>query len=243
MTGKINIFGDSHSQYFNLTHKVKFYDEALNNIKSKNVNLQVSHGASIRGLGRKKSQLNLNELVNSTASSECTNVFAFGQVDLELGYYFRRLFKNETKCIYLFASELVDKYFDFLSSLNLREEAYVIKGINLSVLKYRPFAINYVKKIIFENIANAEVPAYLSRLEEIYDPYIERQQAILEFNKQVSNRCQALSYKYYDINSLITKKGTLDIEEQYVPAIFDHHLCDSITIRKAYWNGLVNCIN
>lgn len=125
VTSKINIFGDSHSQYYNLTPKIKYHDPVLREVSTRNVNLCVSHGASIRGLGRKKSRLRLGELVKYSVSHDAFNVFAFGQVDIELGYYYRRLFRNEQQSLSSFCCGLADDYFAFIKNLGLAPDSCV----------------------------------------------------------------------------------------------------------------------
>lgn len=109
-------------------------------------------------------------------------------------------------------------------------------------MKFNPFALKYVKKIIIENAKDSEIPYYTERLEKIYDSYELRQSAILEFNDKVKKLSSMEGFRYYDVNPLISKVDGFDVKEIYLPASFDHHLCDSIEIRSFYWRGLLECL-
>ncbi|MEA2048166.1 MAG: hypothetical protein U9O64_06915, partial [Campylobacterota bacterium] len=161
-------------------------------------------------------------------------------VDLELGYYYRKVIKNEEINYGIFVDYLVEKYVDFLKLTNLDKSSMVVKGLNLTVLKYGDFATSYIQRIITENIENKnEVLQAKKKLNTVMESYSARNNATLNFNIKLQQVCLNEGWKYFDVNEYLSDftvgKGILD---RFIPSGFDHHLCDSVEVRKMHLSEL-----
>lgn len=229
-TEKILIFGDSHSRYFEKNRKVVTHAPW---VKDLNIDLKKVPASTIVGLGRKRSTLGLRDIIQEKIDNNPGSyaVFCFGQVDLELGYYYRRVIKGEDIAYPDFIFYLTNQYEDFIKSFD--DIKVVVKGLNLTVLKDPDFAVKYVSRIISENIDDKdEANEAKSKLIDIYDGFSVRNKATLDFNSEMKNICARNNWKYFDINyELSSYKPGKGIDDIYVPSGDDHHLCDSIQTR------------
>lgn len=241
MNKKVQIFGDSHARYFEINDKLYFHAPWLKNYDISVLKLPAS---SLIGLGRKRSSLGNNEKIKNELISKSCAVFCFGQVDIELGYYFRKVVKNEAITDNEFIDMLCDSYSKFINDLN-HDGTIVIKGINLTVLKYDNFAFSYIKRIITENeddkrvIRDCEV-----KLRQEIKNFSFRNRFNIKFNDRLRKLCKENGWSYFDINSYLSGfnmgKGVLD---NYIPCGFDHHLIDSIEMRKLHLTSIKDIVD
>src|SRR5699024_11502538 len=73
---------------------------------------------------------------------------SFGQFDLELALYYRRAVKGEEWEAEQYAAWLAEIYANFLDSLDLSGTRIAVKGVNLTALRTRQFAIRYISRIV-----------------------------------------------------------------------------------------------
>lgn len=241
---KILIFGDSHSMYFNLTNELKDMCESFRGIKTKVVTIP---GATINGFGKRKSTLNLRDKFIKELNDFSPNFvcFALGQVDVELGLYFRKVVKGEFIEDKSFIDELCDNYLltikDVLRDSNIPLNKVCVKGINLSVLtKSRHKAVTYTKRIITENIQEEEAKKFLDILQKTYPSNLERYSNHIYFNSVMKGKTDGIC-SYFDINDLIEDpdvKG--EVHPMYIPSSSDHHILDSLLIRKIHTERLIS---
>ncbi len=90
---RIAILGDSHTLYFRreltlarVYHWEHFFQSS---------DCHVFQSASVKGFGNRSSTLGLAEKVAGTLPQSCVAVLNFGQVDIELGIFYRRFVKGE----------------------------------------------------------------------------------------------------------------------------------------------------
>ena len=234
---KIQIFGDSHSRYFEVTPKLQFHAPWT---RSLDVEVNKIPASTIIGLGRKRSKLNVSQIIDDNIQDKSLLVLAFGQVDMELGYYYKKIVKNEDIDLYDFADELLSVYKGYIESVALKDNPIALKGLNLTVLKHQPFAIHYTRRIISENITDKDELQRLSmQLKEKMEPFSKRNGATIYFNKNLRDLCLEHGWLYFDINDFLSGftlgRGILDT---FVPSGFDHHLVDSLEVRQAHLNEL-----
>lgn len=234
---RIQIFGDSHSRYFEITPKLQFHAPWVRGLDVEVNNMPAS---TIIGLGKKRSKLNVAQKINEKVEPDSLLVMAFGQVDMELGYYYKKIVKSETITLHDFADSLLDIYEDYIKSVIVRNNCIAVKGLNLTVLKYQPFAIQYTQRIISENITDKDEARKLGiKLQEQMESFSERNGATVYFNKQLRALCKKNGWLYFDVNDFLSGfalgKGILDT---YIPSVFDHHLIDSLEVRQAHLNEL-----
>ncbi len=243
---KILVFGDSHSVYFNVTPEIRYNIPILEDFQIKVV---VLRGSSILGFGKRKSSLNVHDIFLEHVRAENPDyvVLALGQIDVELGYYYRRVVKSEGVLFNEFSSHLVNTYLDKVNTLIeekiLNNVEIVFKGINSTCLTgNRKKAINYTKRIIAENVnSDEEGKTYLNILKETYPPSLERVNNHLRFNKVLREKI-GKRYRYFDINCEITDSDTGFVRNEFLSSKLDHHLLDSIWIRTLCVNKLIKCI-
>lgn len=234
---KILIFGDSHSRYFNLTHELCNIEE-----KFKGITISVSTipGLSIRGFGKRNSTLKSMEKLNSLIDKESPDilVFAIGQVDVELGYYYKKIVKSESITFDDYIKPIANEYFSQIEKIahqkNIDNSSIIIKGINHSTLtKFRDKAINYTSRIITENIEDVnKINIYKEKLSVNFPSSLERIANHTKTNEIYKNIAKSKDFKYFDINNEISNSGF--IHDHFLPTSQDHHLVDSIETRKIH---------
>ena len=97
---KILIYGDSHTKGF-IGYK---NDKVILDINS-------IPGASIKGLPRHKSTLNLNEKIKIKLENNYDLViFKFGQVDIDLGFWYTKIYKNNNIKFDEYINIIINKY-------------------------------------------------------------------------------------------------------------------------------------
>lgn len=239
----IKIYGDSHAAYFNLTDKVRESYPRLKIIRNKDFKLSVAHGASVKGLGKKKSRLNMAKVIGESIEIEDTLVLNFGQVDLELGFYYELVIKGKSVSPIAYVEELIRVYIKFLLEIRKKVKRIIIKGVNIPVFRYKNFALNYVGKIITENIKSEEDAARKKNIlsSEILD-IVEATNMSLLFNSLLKKFSENNSkIGYFDLTEfLISNDGK--IKNEYIPSNFDHHIIDSLYIRNLHWKQLLKTL-
>lgn len=220
-------------------------NESFRGINTKVVSMP---GATISGFGKRQSTLNVrSKLIEEIKSFEPDFIcFALGQVDVELGLYYKRVVKGESIDISSYLDELSEVYVnnikEIVEGLSIPHRKVCIKGINLSVLtKSRPKAIQYTKRIITENVTEqSEIKKYLDVLRDIYPSNLERYSNHVYFNNKIKSLSEGL-FCYFDINDVIedpSVKG--EVHPMYIPAKDDHHLLDSLFVRKIHLDRMLS---
>ncbi len=143
---KYVIFGDSHSKFF-----------TSQNHKDIEINLYQINGASMAGFGKRQSTLKVADKIRQTIyeyQDLDLLILKFGQVDVDLGYYYKLVVKQENIKFIDFAEKVISIYFNFIDSLALEKRLIYIFGINLPSLFTKDNAVKYTSRIITENIQN-----------------------------------------------------------------------------------------
>jgi hypothetical protein len=245
---KILTFGDSHSKLLAITNELKEINPHYKGISSEVISLS---GATISGFGKRHSTLNASQLFLDKVDKIQPDVlcFALGQVDIELGYYYRRVIKGNNVEFKVFSIELLERYIENIKlvteKLGYSKERVIFKGVNLPVLSNsRAKAINYTSKIITENVENSEERAmFREKLSKMFPSNLERAYYHIAFNESLKKYAQEVGMKYFDINSFVEdehNKCTVDLK--YIPAGDDHHLVDSLYMRIIHINALLHTI-
>lgn len=244
MKNKILIFGDSHSLYFYKPFYINKLMPALDDI---NIIVRNIIGATIKGFGNRQSTLNTLNIFKESIRNNSPNVivFSLGQVDVELGFYYRKIIKRDKLSIEDFCNQLVEIYIssveEVLSEVNYKG-LVVFKGINNTVLTYsQQNAIFYTKKIITENIKEAkEIEKFTLILNAEYPNALERVNNHKVFNLFLKNKIKD-KYLYFDINNEINnEQGFVKLE--HVPSKDDHHLVDSVFIKMLHFRKLMEIL-
>ncbi|MFC6669103.1 hypothetical protein [Marinobacterium aestuariivivens] len=239
------VFGDSHSMYFNINESMR---QLNSNLRGVNSYVKALNGSTISGFGKRNSTLKSHDVLLDFASQIKLDYlcFALGQVDIELGYYYRVFVKKESLNIAGFIDGLIDNYFDqidtFIDVLKLSPERVIIKGINPSVLTLdRGLAIRYTKGIITENVEDQDdINDCLNEMKSKFPSNIERNKNHFMFNEKLKEMSAIKGYKYFDIVDEVYNYNSSSLSSEFIPSTFDHHLTDSIFVRMIHVNKLLD---
>ncbi|QEP42034.1 hypothetical protein D5085_02090 [Ectothiorhodospiraceae bacterium BW-2] len=197
----------------------------------------VIRASTIKGFGKRESTLNTAKIIQKKLAEAKFDgfVFCFGQVDIELGYYYSIFVKREFIDFDMYVSDIVGVYMDFLKSLNLVYDRVLIKGINVPVLVYdKKKSIGYTKKIITENVnSDDDAKNIFTAMLNKFPNGKKRTKMHLDFNVYLKKQCVLNGFGYFDINDSILKYNGL-IDEKYIPTGQDHHISDTLFVRKIH---------
>lgn len=236
----ILIFGDSRSRYFNPTEQVvKLSKYDLNDVC---LNTEVFQGGTINGFGKRESTLGLREKIQSAIKNKKPDFvcLAFGQVDVELGLYYRKYIKGDELDIDEWISDTIKTYKEFIASI---ESPVVIKALNLPVLIHsRRKAINYTSRIISENVENSDDKKSIKKnMNDTFPSSHFRLLVTNKFNRELREMCRG-EWAYFDTNDIFVDKATGFAHSMFIPSGFDHHYVDSVYVRINMIEALLDSI-
>jgi len=201
---KILIYGDSHTKGF-IGYK---NDKVILDINS-------IPGASIKGLPRHKSTLNLNEKIKIKLENNYDLViFKFGQVDIDLGFWYTKIYKNNNIKFDEYIKILINMYKNFIKSLKIKK--LIIFGINLPSIFNKENCINFTYKIIKKKTCNKKI------LQKIIPDIYKRTNNTLLFNSSLKELAKELNIHYYDNIKISLNKNILN-ELYHDEYDIDHH--------------------
>lgn len=237
------IAGDSHARYFQITPQLKTIHPALLNIQT---DVQIFTAATITGFGKRESTLNVSSRLLEKIDHNAPDllVLNFGQVDIELGIPYRRYVKGDTRDFRTQTKSLIDAYQSFIDKIQLPNDRIIVKGINLPVLCYdRNKAIKYVQRIVTENIEDPESSRQiLNRMRKDFSSDIQRTVDAEAFNQLLNTSLREIGVRSFDINSSLRDESTSLISTTFIPSRRDHHLADSLAVRRLHWQELLNAL-
>lgn len=237
----IKIFGDSHTVYF---QKKPILNKRFlsNNIAYINSECYVYKAASVKGFGSRNSTLNVRDQILLKIKDDDLVVLSFGQVDIELGIYYKKIVLNENETYKSFFQACIDSYILLINLIKEKSKNIVIKGLNLPVLLDENQAAKYVSRIITENIINGSQKENATRsLRRNLPNIFERINITNTFNSLLQEMASREQLLYFDINKMIAYPNGI-VKEEFLPSSFDHHLADNVKTRMVYFNELENII-
>lgn len=183
----IKVFGCSHSRIFN---KIK--------IKDYSINCEPISGATLSGLPKKISTLHVKNRIISYLEKNQPSflILKFGQVDIDLKYYYRLVVKGE----YLEQDEYIQQlllcYNEFISELlpYIDKTKIIIFGINPPALIDKESCFKYTSKIILNN--NKELYDLLKNNIKSIE---ERTSFSRSFNDKLNELCISKGIKYTEV--------------------------------------------
>jgi len=233
---KLNVYGDSHARFFRQVPELsRFWKKNLGGF---NVKVRFFGGSTVLGLPRRKTTLSVNTEIAETVADSVA-VLNFGQVDVELGFFYRKVVKGEDLEFADFCDVLVSAYQQFLESTMTVARAVFVKGVNPPVLLPQDKAVDYIARIISAKQERHKHTDQLELLRETLPSIKERTEMSRLFNAKLATMCEALDIGYFDLWGVLVNKRTGRVHERHVPARKNHHLVDSVWIRKQHWKELV----
>lgn len=186
----IKVFGDSHARIFK---KIK--------IENYEINCKSISGTSISGLPKKKSSLDVCNLIIEYLKNNNPDylILNFGQVDIDLGFYYKTIVKNKKYNKRKYIKELIIFYDCFIKKIMnyIDKSKIIICDINPPSLKTIESCYKYTKKIVLskkidETISNNE--KLLNKLENIKI----RTEFSECFNKYCKEYCDNNKIKFFN---------------------------------------------
>lgn len=234
----VKIFGDSHSSYFKLTPRVlKLLGSP--NLKS---TVNVYKGGSMAGFGKRESTLNLSNEVKKSIESDDFVILNFGQVDIELGFYYKKIIKDNEQSTIQHMNEIIEKYMVFIKSLD--NNRIIIKGLNApstchSENQWQNFIMRIISPNTLSEVDNQNINTELikRKIKNLPSDDSIRTKISLEFNKRLKTACHNNNVHYFDINEELIDKNTGILKNSFITPVFDNHITDSIETRLLHWNG------
>ena len=231
------VFGDSHTVYFGDARQVLGYDS---NYKKLDIDCNVKHGAAIAGFGKRQSTTNVKQKILEILKTNSHDylLLNFGQVDVELGLFYRKFIKKENLSFKTHCENIIRIYIEFIQSLPFDNNNILVKGINLPVLCYSKSKwLDYINRIITENIVDPNEVTLISReMENFYLCDHDRTSMALLFNERLKSELSKIKVEYGDINKDLLDESTGLISTNFIPCKMDHHLVDSVGVRNYHWN-------
>ncbi len=237
------VLGDSHSRsFFNHSLLGPFVD---GNGEERQIYCHKVRGASMTGFGRRKSSLALRSITHRLVKKYrkyCSHtVYAFGQVDVELGLYHRWLERSDVFDPDDLFKEIIDKYIQNILSFRTKTTP-IIKGINQTVLEDHTSSVDYVSHALRKNKKTKIDIQKLQKLLEIYPSYEARKSIGNDFNDLLRSKSESNGIRYFDLNSRLLDPETKNVRYSYRPAGTGHHVVDSIEMRQIYKEGLAEAL-
>lgn len=222
----IKVFGDSHSRIFKKINLDKF-----------KIDVDSISGASLNGLCKINSKLNINQKIINYLKNNKPDflILKFGQVDIDLNYYYKIVVKNENININNFVKNLIHNYIIFILNISnyIPLSNIIIFGINPPTLIDQKSCFNYTKRIILDN--NNSIKFKQKLFNNIKSIEIRTHFSII-FNHILKNQCFKNNIKFTNVfndfleNNIISKKFTNNN---------DHHI-KGIENDKSNFNPTIN---
>lgn len=230
----VTIFGDSHARYFFCTplqlRRMSRFRRPFE------IRGQPIDAASIAGFRPGRTTLGTKEIIADALAEADLLVLAFGQVDLELGYYYRLCIKGEALTPGRYVNWLIGLYDDFVSGLGFPRKRVLLKGVNLTVLTEKQFAVGYISRIIDETAPEAAAKTLQA---SVLDEAVQNAMH-LNYNDRLRAFAEGIGAWYFDINQEIRNHNALlpRIDGRFLPAQADHHVADTLATRNIHLYAL-----
>lgn len=196
----IKIYGDSHSRIFK---KIK-----LGRFK---LDVENISGASLNGLPKTDSKLKIRRKIFTYLKNNNPDylILKFGQVDIDLRYYYKIVVKNEKIIKRDYVNNLILKYVNFINELSqiYPKHKIIIFGINPPSLLDKDSFYKYIKEIILKN---NNTPELHQKLYESIEPLKQRTNFSKLFNLTCRYFCEMNHIKYTEVfNQLLNSKNII----------------------------------
>lgn len=236
---QFSVFGDSHARFFFSSKDCPMMRCGFSGRRVK-VSGEGIPAASVAGFRPKTSTLQTKDIILAALPDTRHLCLAFGQVDLELGYYFRKTIRQDQALTPAsFVVWLLEVYEAFVRGLEFDPQAITLKGANLTVLRERSFALRYVSRIVSKDVADPQ--AAHATLEPLIMTETQQNAMTLAFNAGLQQICARHGMGYFDLNAALADPANPSpvLADQHRPAAFDHHLADTLAVRALHVQGLL----
>lgn len=206
----IKVYGCSHSRIFK---KIK--------LDKYSIDCTPISGATLSGLPKRVSTLNVKNLIISYLTKKKPDflVLKFGQVDIDLKYYYKIAVKGENIDKEKYIQDLILCYKKFILEIleYIDKKKLIIFGINPPSLVDNESCFKYTSRIIFDNNKNAH-NFLKSKIETIE----ERTRFSKLFNIKLNEMCIENNIKYTEVFDEFLNSE--NIVSNFFTGNNDHHL-------------------
>lgn len=240
----IDIIGDSHTVFFGAKKVAAATARMWLSGAPFHTRVHLLQGASLTGVRAYSSSLQIREKIDAVVKTADRLVLALGQVDLELGFYYKQVIKKETWTPDGYVAYLTDIYRTFLETSDFGPCTLALKGVNLTVLSTPHFARAYVGRIITEgkpdDIGQAQAALDAAMLNER-----DQNDLHLSFNANVALLAKQFGLGYFDLTSRLSARDDggspvmpAVLDRAHQPMKADHHLLSSIAVYRHHYEAL-----
>ena len=238
---RVKIFGDSHSVYFKKSG-VRHWSTSYP-LREYETSCRSFDGGSIKGLGRLRSTLRIRDVIMSAAEESDVIVLCFGQVDIELGFFYVNLVKKIPTSFQSHCEALIESYESLIDELKAVGCTVCVKGANLPVLLDRESATTYVARIIKrDSLSKQEKDEIHQELMASFPDIMERISFTRYFNTTLRSATRDWGVQYFDINEEIANPMGV-VHPAFIRADHDHHLIDSLEVRLIHQKALADALD
>lgn len=228
-------FGDSHTRYFKRTNTMAWSGVLSRTTPSVTAFDYVAASAKgfAAGLGSRFAYRSFSRDYERSASDFVC--LGYGQVDAEMGFYFRKYVKGYQGSAEADLSGVFDAYIK-MAEATVKTRPLVFKGPNPSTLRIDTQLLNNAFKRLVVRITSTDERA------AIWADMNERPPAVADhamINRTAAellkSKVEKAGHIYFDIRSEVEDSTTPGLARwEHVPAESDVHLCDSFHVRKAH---------
>lgn len=238
---EIFCFGDSHARYFKKCNMISW--ERPMGATPPKITAFDYVAASAKGFANgEKSRFAYKKFTRDLSSYDIKFLcMAYGQVDAEVGYYFRKFVNASTESAEADLSSVYDAYIEMiLRTLPPPDNKIVVKGINPSTLRNDTQLLNYVFRRLTARIQNqSERERIFSTLSDAALTSAQHAEINVLANELLREKAKNAGLGFFDIREVAEDKTHPGLADwSFVPAESDVHMTDCYPIRKAYQTKL-----
>lgn len=236
---EIFCFGDSHSRYFKKSNMLTWCGTLT--ATTPKVTAYDYVAASAKGFAAgEKSRFAYKKFMQDVERHDANFIcLAYGQVDAEVGYYYRKFVSGSTDSAEADLSMVYQAYIDMAKSV-LPGKKIVFKGLNPTTLRNDTQLLHYAfKRLTARNTSQQDRERLWDRLGGASLDAAEHARINELANEILSTMTIAAGHGFFDIRDVASDpKSSGQADWSFVPAESDVHLTDCLRIRSAYQAGL-----
>lgn len=226
--------GDSHARRFTLGVNSRVTPSF--DLRVKGISAASAWGLS-KGAGTVNAARKITRNMRFCGPELSHMVFAFGQVDVEAGFVFRRYVRQEPLSFAQFCDMVVPPYVAYCKAYEDRVQP-IVKGLNASVLIDQKMTWKYLWGELGLEHMGAEGRAAYRRIKRGLSQYTERALMNIEYNHRLLEECERQGLAYFDINDSLLDDNGLVRDEYLSIHGTDNHIVETVAVGKLHIDAL-----
>lgn len=170
-------------------------------------------------------------------------VFCFGQVDAEVGHYYRRFVQEKQQSAEASLDQIYDAYLDAVQDF-CGDTPVVIKGINPTTLTFEDSLHNHIFMNIAKRITGQpEREKILSRVEDSDVTVATHAAQNTMANDLLKTKAAQRHLSYFDVRAEVqTAPGSGLARFEFLNLAEDVHLLNSLHVQKLHYDALMGAV-